>query len=153
PYQRLRLTTDFRPVGELLGYSIATITALAAGFLTKRIFVVCVGSFLGTEIAGFLNLAFRLVDTVWAVLGSAVSQVLLPTLSRLQGDRRRLLSAYRTSAQVASTILYPPFAALGVLAPQLIEVLFGRKWIPASPYVLVLSLLTFVQGARLSAAP
>jgi polysaccharide transporter, PST family len=153
PYQRLRLTTDFRPVGELLGFSVAAITALAAGFLTKRIFVVCVGSFLGTEIAGFLNLAFRLVDTVWSVLGSAVSQVLLPTLSRLQEDRGRLMIAYRTSVQVAAAILYPPFAALGVLAPEVIEVLFGPKWMPASPYVFVLSLLTFIQGARLSAAP
>jgi PST family polysaccharide transporter len=151
PYQRLRLTTDFRPVGELLGYSVAAITALAAGFLTKRIFVVCVGSFLGAEIAGFLNLAFRLVDTVWAVLGSAVSQVLLPTLSRLQEDRCRLLSAYRTSVQVAAAILYPPFAALGVLAPEIIDVFIGRKWMPAAPYVFVLSLLTFIQGARLSA--
>jgi O-antigen/teichoic acid export membrane protein len=153
PYQRLRLTTDFRPVGELLGYSIAAITALAAGFLTKRIFVLCVGSFLGTDIAGFFNLAFRLVDTVWAMLGSAVSQVLLPTLSRLQEDRRRLLSAYRASVKVASAILYPPFAALGVLAPEIIEVLFGRKWMPASPYVFMLSLLTFIQIARLSATP
>lgn len=153
PSHHIRITANLRPVGDLLRYSITAITALAAGFLTKRIFVFGVGIFLGTEPAGFLNLAFRLVDTVWAVSAAAVSQVLLPTLSRLQQDRSRLLRAYRISLKGAAAVLYPGFASLGILAPELIQLLFGSKWTTASPYVLVLSLLTFVQVARLSAAP
>jgi polysaccharide transporter, PST family len=152
PYQRLRLTTDLRPCGELLGYGAAALTSLAASFMTKRIFVFCFGVFLGTEIAGFLNLAFRLVDTVWSISGTAVSQVLLPTLSRLQDDRSRLLKAYQASLKATTAILYPGFAGVGVLAPEIIQFLFGSKWAPASPYVLILSVLTFSQVARLSAA-
>src|SRR5262249_17547942 len=106
---------------------------------------------LGTERAGLLNLAFRLVDTIWAVSATAVSQVLLPTLSRLQQDRERLLNAYRMSLKMALTVLFPAFAGLGVLAPDLIGALFGRKWAPAAPYVLILSVLTFVQLPRLPA--
>jgi polysaccharide transporter, PST family len=150
---RIRLTVNVRPVGDLLRYSVTATTSLAAGFISKRLFLFCFGAFLGTEIAGFLNLAFRLVDTVWAISATAVSQVLLPTLSRLQQDQSRLTKAYRISVTGASAILYPAFAGLGVLAPELIQLLFGNKWMPASLYVFALSVLTFVQIARLPAGP
>jgi PST family polysaccharide transporter len=53
----------------------------------------------------------------------------------------------------ASTILYPAFAGLGVVAPELIQLLFGSKWAPASPYVFALSAVTFLQIARFPSAP
>ena len=149
----VRLTVDLRPVRDLLGFGVASVTSLSTAFVTKRIFVFSAGVFLGTERAGLLNLAFRLVDTVWAISATAVSQVLLPTLSRLQEDRPRLLNAYRTSLRMALAVLFPAFAGLGVLAPDLVGVLFGSKWAPAAPYVLILSLLPFVQVPRLPATP
>ena len=53
----------------------------------------------------------------------------------------------------ASAILYPAFAGLGVVAPELIQSLFGSKWAPASPYVFALSAVTFLQIARFPSAP
>ena len=53
----------------------------------------------------------------------------------------------------ASAILYPAFAGLGVVAPELIQSLFGGKWAPASPYVFALSAVTFLQIARFPSAP
>ena len=149
----VRVTTALRPVCDLLGYSLASITFLTAVFTAKRIFIFSVGVFLGTEKAGFLNLAFRLVDTLWAISASAVSQVLLPTLSRLQDNRPRLLYTYRVTLKLALIVFFPAFAGIGALAPELISLMFGDKWVPASPYVLILSLLTFVQVPRLPAMP
>ena len=153
PDQRIRATINVRPVCDLLRFSAAATASLAAGFLSKRFFFFFSGVYLGTETAGFLNLAFRLVDTVWAISATAVSQVLLPTLSQLQHDRLRLAKAYRLSVASAAAILYPAFAGLGILAPELIQLLFGTKWAPASPYVLVLSAVTFLQIARFPSAP
>ena len=153
PHQRIRVTTSVRPVCDLLRYSAAATTSLAAGFVSKRFFLFFFGVYLGTEVAGFLNLAFRLVDTVWAISATAVSQVLLPTLAQLQHDRLRLTKAYRLSVASASAILYPAFAGLAIVAPELIQVLFGSKWAPASSYVFALSAVTFLQIARFPSAP
>ncbi|QOZ32706.1 oligosaccharide flippase family protein [Bradyrhizobium sp. CCBAU 53421] len=153
PNRRIRLTIRLRPVCDLFGYSVTATTSLVAGFISKRLFLLFAGVFLGTEVAGFLNLAFRLVDTVWSISATAVSQVLLPTLAQLQHDRLRLMKAYRLSVASASAILYPAFAGLGILAPELIQLLFGTKWAAASPYVLALSAVTFMQIARFPAAP
>jgi len=145
----VRFRVDVAPIRDLLGYSLASMTSLSTVVVAKRLFVFSAGVFLGTEKAGLLSLAFRLIDTVWAVSATAVSQVLLPTLCRLQQDRTRLLNAYRMSLRMALTVLVPAFAALGVLAPELVGWLFGSKWVPAAPYMVVLSVLTFVQVPRL----
>ena len=149
----IRLTTTLRPIRDLLSFSLASITSLSAIFITKRIFVFSVGVFLGTEKTGILSLAFRLVDTVLAVSAGAISQVLLPTLSRLQDNRPRLLNAYKLTLKLAPTVLFPVFAGVGAIAPELIDLMFGGKWVAASPYVLILGMLTFVQVPRVPAIP
>jgi PST family polysaccharide transporter len=153
PHQRIRATINVRPVCDLLGYGAAATTSLATAHISKRLFLFFSGVYLGTETAGFLNLAFRLVDTVWAISATAVSQVLLPILAQLQHNRLRLTKIYRLSVASASAILYPAFAGLGVVAPELIQLLFGSKWASASPYVFALSAVTFLQIARFLAAP
>jgi PST family polysaccharide transporter len=150
---KVRLTRNIGPVRDLLGYSVASFGSLAATFVSKRIFVLSVGIFLGTEEAGLFNLAFRMVDSAWSIAAAALSQVLLPTLSRLQGDRVRLINAYRVLLKLATSILYPVFGSLAILGPYFLEFVFGRKWEAASSYVLVLSLLTYLQVPRLPATP
>src|SRR5665213_134909 len=139
---RLRLTSDMRPARELLRFSFASVGSLFVIFVTERIFVVCVGIFLGLEKAGYLNLAFRLINTLRSVSVGAILQVALPSMSRLQFERERLANAYLTSQTLACTLLYPVFIGLGFLAPEIIKLFFGAKWLPSSGFMLPLSLLT-----------
>lgn len=150
---RPHLTRNLRPVRELFAYGSVAVVSLFVNFSTKRIFIFCVGVFLGVDKAGFLNLAFRTVDTLWSVSATAISQVLLPSMSRLQSDREKLLNAYRKALQLAALLIYPLFTGLGVLAPEIIELLFGQKWAPASAYMFALSLMVFLQVPNLFAVP
>ncbi|MDF0493082.1 oligosaccharide flippase family protein [Bradyrhizobium yuanmingense] len=146
---RPRLTRELRPLADVLNYSVGAVTSLATSFATKRAFIFFAGVFLGVEKVGFLNLAFRLVDTVWAISATAISQVMLPLMSRLQHDRERLLRSYRIALAVGCTLIYPIFVGIGCEASELISVIFGTKWLPAAEPALWLSLLVFVQAPRL----
>ncbi|MCA1426787.1 MULTISPECIES: lipopolysaccharide biosynthesis protein [unclassified Bradyrhizobium] len=146
---RPRLTRELRPLADVLNYSVGAVTSLATSFATKRAFIFFAGVFLGAEKVGFLNLAFRLVDTVWAISATAISQVMLPLMSRLQHDRERLLRSYRIALAVGCTLIYPIFVGIGCEASELISVIFGTKWLPAAEPALWLSLLVFVQAPRL----
>ncbi|TFV73715.1 hypothetical protein E4K64_21150 [Bradyrhizobium frederickii] len=137
------------PIVDLLEYSFGSVIALASNFLTKRAFIFFAGTFLGVEQAGFLNLAFRLVDTVWAISATAVSQVLLPTMARLQQDAQRTLEAYRTALGLGCLALFPIFCGIGLVAPELILALFGNKWLPAAEPAFWLGLLVFAQCPRI----
>ncbi|MBR1151590.1 oligosaccharide flippase family protein [Bradyrhizobium sp. JYMT SZCCT0428] len=144
-----RLTTKWRAAADLLHYGFGSVVALSATFITKRAFGFYVGVFLGIEQAGFLNLAFRIFDTVWAISAAAISEVMLPFMARLQGDREKLLRAYCLTLVAGCLLLYPAFAGLGIVAPEVIQLMFGDKWIHAAQPSLWLGLLIFVQAPRI----
>ncbi len=146
---RPRLTRKLRPLADVLNYSVGAVTSLATNFATKRAFIFFTGVFLGVEKVGFLNMAFRLVDTVWAISATAISQVMLPSMARLQHDRERLLRAYRIALTIGCALIYPIFVGIGCEAPELISVIFGTKWLPAAEPALWLSLIVLVQAPRL----
>lgn len=144
-----RLTAAWHPAGELVGYGVGAVIALSATFVTKRAFAFSVGVYLGTEKAGLLNLAFRMFDTVWAISAAAISEVVLPLMAKMQGDQKRTLKAYRTTTVLGCFLLYPAFAGLGVVSPELIHLIFGEKWLLAAQPSLWLGLLIFVQAPRI----
>jgi PST family polysaccharide transporter len=150
---RPRLRCGAREVRELLGFGAYSIGGLFLTFAVKRLFVVVAGVLLGSELAGYLNLGFRAVDVLWAIAATSVTQVALPVLSRLQADRPRLTATYREASEFACLALYPCFVGLAVVAPEVVELLFGRSWLPAAPYVSVLGVLVVSQAARLLVGP
>lgn len=151
--QRPGLNFGRTEFGQLVRFGVAAVSSLFVNFATKRVFVTCCGLFLGPAVAGLLNLAFRLIDTFWAVSATALSQVALPMLSALQTDFDRLKSAYGRAVSLTAVTLYALFIGIGAVAPEVIELLFGPKWASSAPYVTVLSFLVLLQAPRLFSTP
>ncbi|HTV24463.1 MAG TPA: oligosaccharide flippase family protein [Polyangiaceae bacterium] len=145
---RPRLRWAGAELRELLGFGVYAIGSLFVGFAVRRVFTILVGVELGGESAGYLSLAFRAVDVLWAISAGAMSQVALPVLSRLQNDRERLERSYRAAIELACLLLYPTFLGIAVVAPEVVELLFGRGWARAVPYVSALALLIVVMVPR-----
>jgi PST family polysaccharide transporter len=150
---RPRLRFGAREFRQLLAFAAYALGALFLTFAIKRVFVILSGVSVGNEAAGYLNLSFRAVDVLWAIASTAVTQVALPVLARLQAERERLRAAYRAASEFTCLLLYPCFVGIAAVAPEAIELLFGRQWLPSSPYVAVLGLLILVQAPRLLITP
>jgi O-antigen/teichoic acid export membrane protein len=146
--ERPRLRFRASELLELTRFGAFSVGSLLLAFAVKRVFVVLAGVMLGNELAGYLNLGFRAVDVFWAIAATAVTQVALPVLSRLKAQPERLRRTYRAASEAACLLLFPCFAGLALVAPELIELLFGRSWLPSSPYVSVLALLVLLQTLR-----
>src|SRR5204863_8512495 len=93
------------------------------------------------------------LDVLWAIAATAVGQVGLPVLARLQGDPVRFRSAYGSALEFTCLLLYPCFGGIALIAPVLVELLFGARWLASAPYVTVLALLALVQAPRLLMTP
>jgi polysaccharide transporter, PST family len=50
-------------------------------------------------------------------------------------------------------VLYACFIGLGLVAPDVVRLLFGEKWLPAAPYVTALAFLVLLQAPRVLVAP
>lgn len=150
---RPRLRFGWRELKELAAFGLYSMGSLFLVFGVKRIFALVTGVFLGVEVAGYLNLSFRAVDVFWSIAATAATQVALPTLASLQSDMPRLRRAFQFATSFVCAVLYACFIGIGVVAPELVSVMFGDKWLPAAPYVSVLSFLVVIQGPRVLVAP
>ena len=151
--KRPRLFLGRRELRQLIGFGVYAVGALFLNFAVKRVFTIVAGVMLGNELAGFLNIGFRAVDVLWAIAATAVGQVGLPVLARLQSDPTRFRSAYRSALEFTCLLLYPCFCGIALVAPLVVELLFGARWLASAPYVAVLALLALVQAPRLLMTP
>jgi len=148
-----RLRFGLREFRQLAGFGVFTVMTLLLSFSIKRIFTVIAGLLLGVASAGYLNLAFRVVDVFWSISATAVSQVSLPMLAGLQSEPARLKRAYRKSVEYACLFLFPCFVGVSVISPELVTLVFGQKWLPAAPIVAALACLVLAQAPRLFVTP
>jgi PST family polysaccharide transporter len=138
---------------QLLSFGLFSLGSVFLTFSVKRLFTIFAGLLLGVVSAGYLNLAFRVVDVFWMISATAVSQVSLPMLAGLQAEPLRLKRAYQRSVEFACLLLYPCFVGIAVTAPELVTIVFGRQWTPVVPCVAALAVLVLLQAPRLFTTP
>lgn len=123
---------------------------LAAGLGVEAILMnadyVIVGNVTGAVLLGFYLMAFNVSSWVPGVISTAVRQVSVAGFSRLSEHTPDALSAgVRRTVPILITGLVPIAVLLAVLAPQLVQVLFGASWLPAAAVLRWLVVLTVVR--------
>lgn len=143
---RVRPAYD-RVIGGALvrfGAPLALSAVVSQGVLNVDYIVV--GRSLGSVELGVYLLAFNLSSWPASLVSTAVARVAFAGFSRLVEDRQRLETAFPRSIGVALSILVPLVVMLAVLAPEVIEFLYGGKWLPAAT---PLRLLVLLGGMRI----
>ena len=147
--QRPRFGFSWPATRELLRFGWLSTTHQLMNIVVPRMFMVLVGAFLGSKVAGVLSLAFRGLDMLRDLLAVALAQVAMPLYSRLQDDRSALFDAYTRSVRMTTLVTYPIFVGLALCAEEVLIVVFGAQWVSAAPYFVVISLLVLPHFFRL----
>lgn len=98
-----------------------------------------IGFFFSQDVLGFYYLAQRIGMILIELVTSVISRVSLTTFSRVQHDLPRLNRIFRQMTFVAGAAGILPFTLVTVFAPQFITLVFGEKWLPAVPILLLLA--------------
>ena len=138
---------------ELLRYGFFSTGVTFLAVSIQRVFTLMVGALLGTHVAGYFDLAFRVVHTARDLFFGAVSQISLPMFSRLQDNRQSLTNAYASAVQFTCVFMFPLFAGLAVCSTELVMLLFGERWETVIPIIATVSTLTLVFFARAYSSP
>lgn len=123
----------------LFGINIVGIGVCA--FFYRETSDLLIGKILGAVALGFYTIAFNTIQRLNGVLIGVISQVTLPAFARVQDEPQRLLRGYFSATEIAASISFPIFVGLSIVAPQMVPVAFGVKWMSSVPLLQCLALI------------
>lgn len=125
-------------------------------FLSNKIVDFLIVTLLGLAAYGIFVVANRLYTILMQLLHGAIFNVLLTSISKIADDFVRLRSIYIKTIGFSSTVTSPFFVLLAAISPEVMDVLFGAKWVGIDKVSVPLMLLgavhtiQYVNGAFLT---
>jgi PST family polysaccharide transporter len=100
---------------------------------------ILIGRYCGAEELGFYSRAYalRALPAMYATM--ALTDVIVPALAAIQGDRERLESVFVKAIQLMAIIGCPVAVLLGVTAEESVFIIYGTRWEAVAPLLVLLS--------------
>ncbi|UCC50644.1 MAG: MOP flippase family protein [Anaerolineaceae bacterium] len=138
-----------RHLSELYGFGLNVIGIKVLDFFNRRSDDFLIGYFLGPVALGYYTIAYRLLLVMLQLLTGITTAVSFPTFSRLQKEPERMRSAFYKVTKVTSLIAFPAFVGILIVAPELVDVLYGSEWAPSVPVMQILALIGILSSVTL----
>ncbi len=142
---RPRFAFSYRHCRDLLGFGSNVVGYRLLIYFTRHVDEFLIGAFLGPAALGLYTVGYRMLRMLIQITSSLIDRVSFPLYSKLQDKPTRLKAAFYKSTTFAALIAFPVFLGAAVLAPQVVEVLFGPKWDESIPVMQLLALFGLVQ--------
>jgi O-antigen/teichoic acid export membrane protein len=137
-------------------FSLTSLRALAGFsanvFGTRLLFAVSrnadnilVGRFLGSAALGAYSIAYNLMLAPIERISGPLQDVLFPAFSRMQNDVGRTATMWLRANRLVAAVSVPALVGFAVVAPELVRVVLGEKWLPAVPVVQILAFVGVLQ--------
>lgn len=105
-----------------------------------------IGRLQGTEALGIYQIALAIPILVGDRAQYVMSRVSFPTYALLQGDRAGIVRAFSLQIGGLTLILVPMAVGVAILATEVVEFLFGARWLAAAEPLRILCLYAVCAG-------
>lgn len=128
---------------ELIPFGFFTSMVTVIDTIYENLIITLTGKYLNVQKAGYLYQAKRMEETMSSSLSVAVGIVAFPILSRLRDDKEKFNLEATGIFKTITLLVFPLLSFVFVFSSEILSILFGKQWIPASPYMKVLMLCGF----------
>lgn len=139
-FSRQKFYELFKFGGNVMGSGLIS-------YFNQNVDYLVIGRRLGASPLGIYTLAFKLISFPLTRISHMITGVTFPAFSRMQDDERRLRHAYTKTVRYISLFTFPILAGLMVLAPQLVTVVYGPKWVDAIIPLRIMCVLGMLKAA------
>jgi O-antigen/teichoic acid export membrane protein len=124
----------------LWGFSGPLLGSRLLGYLVRNSDNLLVGRFLGSTALGFYSMAYSVFTAPLNDFAAIVHRVMFSTLSRLHGDGDRFKRGFLLATRYVTMLTIPSMVGLAAVAPLVVRVLFGERWLPAAPVISIFAM-------------
>ncbi|MBD2746936.1 lipopolysaccharide biosynthesis protein [Microvirga sp. BT688] len=127
------LQLDWRTVRELLHFGSGLTLARLGNYLAQQGDQFIVGRWLGSQALGLYSHAYQLMTAPALLVGRILDSVLFPTMAQVQLEPSRLARGYRSGLAISAVLVLPASMILAIVAPEIVLLLLGPKWLGVVP--------------------
>lgn len=147
---RPRFAFEQQALHRALTVGKLTLLIATASYVTNMADNVMVGRLLGSSALGNYSLAFNIASAPISVLVFSLNAVLFPAYAEITLQRPQALDvAFRQVFSLALLVLFTIAAPVFLLAGDIVQLLFGSKWVAAGTALRVLALVIPLRGFSL----
>ena len=110
------------------------------GFLKERSSDFVIGRLNGPAALGVYNVSYEVASMPTTALSAPINRALLPGFARIAGDPVAMRVTYRNAIGMLALIALPASAGIFAVAPYLVPVALGQKWLAGVPLMEILAL-------------
>lgn len=122
----------------LIPFGFFTSVVTIIDTIYENLITTLTGKYLDVQRAGFLYQAKRIEETMSNSLSVAVGSVAFPILSRLRDNKEAFIEETLKTFKVITLLVFPVLTTVLVFSTDILRILFGEQWVPASEYLKVL---------------
>ncbi|MEK3879579.1 lipopolysaccharide biosynthesis protein [Paenibacillus sp. FSL M7-0420] len=123
---------------KLFGFGWKLLVSGLINTLYNNLYYLIIGKLYSASELGYYSNAQRLRDTTSQSITNALQKVSYPVLSSIKEDDKQLSLVYKKLIKFSVFITFPLLLGLAAVAPPLIELMFGQKWINSISYFQIL---------------
>ena len=129
-----------KDVKEFLSFGAYQMGEKSINYFNSQMDMILIGKLLGTEALGVYSIAKQLIMRPAEIINPIITKVTFPTMAKVQDDTVRLKNIYLKTINYLSSINFPIYAFLIIMAPEIVLIMFGEDWLSAVPIVQILSI-------------
>jgi PST family polysaccharide transporter len=142
---RPRLDLDIRSLRSLAHVGLYLTGFTVVNYWARNFDNLIVGKWLGAEQLAFYARAYSLMLLPISLVAGSLGDTIISALSQLQDDRQRCRSLYLRAQRGSTFIVFPAMLGLSILAEPFVETIFGAQWLPMTPTLRILALVSLLQ--------
>lgn len=123
---------------EMFSFGSKIIVASIISVIYNNLYTIVIGKRFNSKDLGYYSRADHFAAFPSSNIGTIISGVAYPTLSKIQDNDDKLRFAYRKIIRYSSFIIFPLMVGLASLSKPFILSLLGEKWADAIPFLQIL---------------
>ncbi len=105
-----------------------------------------VGRLLGGTALGYYQMAYKIATLPISEVADVFAKVTLPIYVKMSNDKTRLRKAFLQTTMVVSAFSLMFGAVLIIFAHPIVNILLGKKWLPAVPALRIVSVYAIIRA-------
>jgi O-antigen/teichoic acid export membrane protein len=114
--------------------------------IAAQIDIILIGKLLGTEMLGFYSVAKELILRPAQVINPIVTKVAFPTMAAVNNDINHVNLIFLKIKNAIASINFPVYIVTFILAPEIITLFLGKKWLHVTVLFQILSIWAMLRS-------